>query len=141
MARRLQVFETSAITVTFDRARCIHSEECVRGLPSVFDPTQRRWIRPDRADPEVVAAAVARCPSGALKVQGAGVPPAAASGEPTLITVTRDGPLLVRGALRVEGPDGEVIETGEAVALCRCGATGHPPFCDGSHTRIDFSKG
>jgi uncharacterized Fe-S cluster protein YjdI len=63
----LQVYETTEITVTFDPALCIHSGHCVRGLPAVFDVRRKRWIRPEAASPEDVAAQVERCPSGALR--------------------------------------------------------------------------
>jgi len=33
---------------------------------------------------------------------------------------------------------GEVIETSEPYALCRCGQSSKKPFCDGTHTSIDF---
>jgi CDGSH-type Zn-finger protein len=33
--------------VFYDRGRCRHYAECVRGLPQVFDPTRRPWIRGD----------------------------------------------------------------------------------------------
>lgn len=67
MAKRLQVYETSDITVTFDPNRCVHSGVCVRGLPLVFDVARKRWIRPELAAPNDVAAQVSRCPSGALQ--------------------------------------------------------------------------
>jgi uncharacterized Fe-S cluster protein YjdI len=67
MSKRLQVYETSDITVTFDPSVCIHSGVCVRGLPAVFDVNRKRWIRPELAPPGDVAAQVARCPSGALQ--------------------------------------------------------------------------
>jgi uncharacterized Fe-S cluster protein YjdI len=67
MAKRLQVYEASDITVTFDPNRCVHSGVCVRGLPLVFDIARKRWIRPELASPNDVAAQVARCPSGALQ--------------------------------------------------------------------------
>jgi len=69
---RLQVYETEGITVTFDPRLCIHAAECVRGLPKVFDPTRRRWIQPEHASPDEVAAVVARCPTGALHAHPAG---------------------------------------------------------------------
>ena len=50
-----------------------------------------------------------------------------------------DGPLYARGELEIETPDGVVLET--RAALCRCGASENKPFCDGSHTRIDFKHG
>jgi uncharacterized Fe-S cluster protein YjdI len=71
-SRALQTYEGEEVTVTFDPIRCIHSEECVHGLPAVFDPSRRRWIRPDAASADEVVAAVARCPSGALRARRSG---------------------------------------------------------------------
>jgi uncharacterized Fe-S cluster protein YjdI len=67
VAKRLQVYETPDITVTFDPNVCIHSGVCVRGLPLVFDIKRKHWVRPELASAEAVAAQVARCPSGALQ--------------------------------------------------------------------------
>ena len=58
-----------SIDVSFDSEVCVHPGECVRGLPSVFDTKARPWINPDGAEPEAVAAQVARCPSGALQFE------------------------------------------------------------------------
>ena len=69
MTKRLQVYETPEITVTFDPGVCIHSGVCVRGLPAVFDINKKRWVRPELATSEEVRAQVARCPSGALKIR------------------------------------------------------------------------
>ena len=65
--KRLQIYEAEGIKVTFDPGICRHSGICVRTLPAVFDVSRRRWVRPELATPEEVAAAVARCPSGALQ--------------------------------------------------------------------------
>jgi len=67
VGKRLQTYETAEITVTFDPAVCVHSGVCVRGLPAVFDVKRQRWVRPELASAEDVAAQVARCPSGALQ--------------------------------------------------------------------------
>ncbi len=138
-SRAQQTYEGEEVTVTFDPGLCIHSEECVHGLPAVFDASRKRWIRPDEASADEVVAAVARCPSGALRVHRRGQAVETVSpGDGVAITVSREGPLLLRGRLRIENAAGETIATAEAAALCRCGATGNPPFCDGSHIRIGF---
>lgn len=67
MTKRLQTYDTEGITVTFDPNICAHSGVCFRTLPEVFDPRLHRWVRPENASPEAVAAAVAKCPSGALQ--------------------------------------------------------------------------
>lgn len=67
MTKRLQVYETADITVTFDPTLCQHTGICVRGLPSVFDVKRKRWVSPESAPADVVAKQVARCPSGALQ--------------------------------------------------------------------------
>ena len=69
MPKRLQLYETPDITVTFDPNLCIHSGICVRELPAVFDVNRKRWVRPELAPAADVAAQVARCPSGALQYQ------------------------------------------------------------------------
>jgi len=58
--------------------------------------------------------------------------------EPT-ITPYRDGPLIVRGDVRLLDQDGNEIEAGrDTVALCRCGKSRIRPFCDGSHQVVRF---
>ena len=69
MEKRVQVYETPAVTVTFDPEICQHTGICLRGLPNVFDVTRKRWVRPELATAEEVIAQVARCPSGALQIR------------------------------------------------------------------------
>jgi len=69
MEKRLQVYETPAVTVTFDPGICQHTGICLRGLPNVFDVKERRWVRPELATAEEVIAQVGRCPSGALQIR------------------------------------------------------------------------
>jgi len=67
MVKKLQVFEAPSITVSFDPNVCRHSGVCVRTLPAAFDTRRARWIDPAAAGADEVAAAVQKCPSGALQ--------------------------------------------------------------------------
>jgi uncharacterized Fe-S cluster protein YjdI len=67
MSGRVQSYETDEIVVTYAPAVCRHTGVCVRTLPVVFDPKLKRWVRPENASAEAVAAAVAKCPTGALQ--------------------------------------------------------------------------
>jgi len=69
MSQRLQTYEAPGITVTFDPSLCIHSGNCVRGLPAVFDVKRKRWVQLEHATPDEIEAQVALCPSGALQAQ------------------------------------------------------------------------
>ncbi|WP_129339830.1 CDGSH iron-sulfur domain-containing protein [Cellulomonas endophytica] len=61
------------------------------------------------------------------------------SGGPARVVACPDGPLLVRGDVEVVDPDGRPVERHRrTVALCRCGATGIPPWCDGSHKVVGY---
>jgi CDGSH iron-sulfur domain-containing protein 3 len=58
----------------------------------------------------------------------------------TVIKVTADGPLRVKGPVTVVDSDGVPFEiTRKTFFLCRCGASANKPFCDGSHRRIGFT--
>ena len=64
-----KTYEGAETTVSFDPEVCVHAGECVKGLPAVFDTKARPWIQPDKAPAGDVIAQVARCPSGALRIE------------------------------------------------------------------------
>jgi uncharacterized Fe-S cluster protein YjdI/CDGSH-type Zn-finger protein len=125
------------IEVQWEPRLCIHSRNCVRNLGAVFDPERRPWVDADAADPDAVAAAVETCPTGALHYVRTDGGPQEAAGELT-VTPMPKGPLFLRGHVRIQDAGGNVIREDTRVALCRCGASGNKPFCDGSHNRIGF---
>lgn len=134
-------YRTDAMVVTYDPDVCIHAAECVRGLPQVFNPQARPWIRLDAASPEDVRAVVARCPSGALQYRAMSTnptPPASGAPAGVKVVVKPNGPLLVQGGACVTDPDGKVLKEGPMLALCRCGQSGAKPFCDGTHGRVGW---
>ncbi|HYI63234.1 MAG TPA: CDGSH iron-sulfur domain-containing protein [Acidimicrobiales bacterium] len=57
----------------------------------------------------------------------------------TTVEPRRDGPLVVTGRVALAGPDGAPSEVVERLFLCRCGASGDKPRCDGTHKRIGFT--
>lgn len=52
----------------------------------------------------------------------------------------RNGPLLVNGSVEIVAGTGRAIERATSTALCRCGASQTKPYCDGSHSKIEFSS-
>ena len=69
------------------------------------------------------------------------------------VIVTKDGPYMVSGGLPLakeiivndenegcptEWAPGEKYPDRETYALCRCGQSGHKPFCDGIHAKAAF---
>jgi CDGSH-type Zn-finger protein/uncharacterized Fe-S cluster protein YjdI len=66
--------------------------------------------------------------------------PCAETGGPLAIKAVKDGPLLLKGNVTISGGSGRSCWSGKQVALCRCGASGNKPFCDGSHKKIGFTS-
>ena len=139
MASKVHRYNGQNVEVSYDAGRCIHAAECVHGLPKVFDPKARPWVDPDAATADELVAVVAACPTGALQVKrrdgGAGLEAPASN----TLRVVEDGPVYARGELEILGTDGEVVIQDTRVALCRCGASANKPFCDGSHSKAEFS--
>lgn len=59
-------YSNGEIVVVWKPNRCIHSGNCVQGLPRVFDVSRRPWIDPHAATTDEIVRQVERCPSGAL---------------------------------------------------------------------------
>lgn len=55
--------------IVWDNSKCTHSGVCVRGLPNVFQPKERPWIKIDAESEEKIKEQVLKCPSGALSLK------------------------------------------------------------------------
>jgi uncharacterized Fe-S cluster protein YjdI/CDGSH-type Zn-finger protein len=131
-------YATDQIRVFWNSELCIHSAICLKNLPSVFDVHRRPWIDIEGSDAVRIARTVELCPSGALTYERLdGVPGEEAPNE-TVVVPWPNGPLLVRGRIEVRDADGNTFVRGTRVALCRCGNSQNPPFCDLSHRAAGF---
>jgi len=132
----IRTYPTDDLIVEYDPARCIHAKECVKGLPTVFDPTRRPWVDPSLASPDAVEEVVRRCPTGALhyrRTTGESETPAPTNE----VRTAANGPLYIQGRLEIQMATGEPAQE-TRVALCRCGASANKPYCDNSHTETGF---
>ena len=125
------------LVVIWKPSLCMHSERCWRGLPEVFKPREKPWVQPENADRETLIKQIDKCPSGALSYRLPGEQPAIDQ-DVLQIKVSRDGPLLVKGSVLIELPDGNTERREKAVALCRCGHSSNKPYCDGTHRKVNF---
>lgn len=139
-------YTNGEVTVVWKPNVCIHSTLCWKGLIEVFNPRERPWIKMDGAGTERIIEQVRRCPSGALSYYlneaTAAKQPAdqvvAEAANMVKIEVTANGPYLVKTECLIVHANGkEETKTG-TVALCRCGASGNKPYCDGQHRKIGF---
>jgi CDGSH-type Zn-finger protein/uncharacterized Fe-S cluster protein YjdI len=133
-----RVYRNDAIAVLWEPKLCIHAGYCFRGLPEVFQPQERPWVKVDAATADKIAEVVMTCPTGALHFERFDGGPQEPRPEETTINPRINGPLYVRGPVRIVGPGGQLIREDTRVALCRCGHSGNKPFCDGSHRRVGF---
>ena len=131
-------YENASIEVKWEPEYCIHATTCWRSLPEVFRPREVPWVLPDKANADEIAWVVAACPSGALSFRRLDGGPEEPVPDLTTVEPQADGPLHVRGHLRVLDAEGNVIREATRMALCRCGHSENKPFCDLSHRSSGF---
>lgn len=56
------------------------------------------------------------------------------------VRISPAGPYILQGPVSIKSADGRQCLNREKIALCRCGASNHKPFCDGSHRGLDLSE-
>ncbi len=61
------------------------------------------------------------------------------STETPSITIKENGPIVIKGVTQMTGPDGMQLEAKPTMFLCRCGHSAKKPFCDGSHSKVDWN--
>lgn len=130
-------YHTSDLTIHWKPSLCIHSKNCWKNLPGVFDPKVKPWIKTDGADSKTIMEQIDKCPSGALTYT-ANSPTQHKMENKNKIEIAPNGPILVQGTIEIKHSDGRVEVKEKMCALCRCGASASKPFCDGSHRKIEF---
>jgi uncharacterized Fe-S cluster protein YjdI len=134
----LKEYSDERITVYWEPKYCIHTANCINGLPGVFDPNARPWIDIGAAAADEIADVVMRCPTGALHFRrndGGAEEPVP---EDTTVQPRTNGPLFVRGNLKFIDARGTVTREDTRAALCRCGQSSNKPFCDATHRAVGF---
>jgi CDGSH-type Zn-finger protein len=135
-----EVFEGPAMDLTDAQPLCASGRFC--------DPDGSIWNLIGQTDSsegrEKVKHQSGHCPSGRLVVWDKTTrEPYEPAFEPSLGLVQDpvagvSGPIWVRGGIAIEAADGRPYEIRSRVTLCRCGASGNKPFCDGSHVTTGF---
>ncbi|GEP91110.1 Uncharacterized Fe-S cluster protein YjdI [Chitinophaga terrae (ex Kim and Jung 2007)] len=137
-------YTNGEVTIVWKPNVCVHSEVCFHGLPEVFNPHVKPWINASGADTQRIVDQVKRCPSGALTyfmnkdvAAAQGVEPEIAA--ESIVEPLPNGPLLVYGNIVVRDANGNEVHKNKVTAFCRCGGSSNKPYCDGTHTKINFT--
>ncbi len=132
---RRRTYVGDGVVMTDDRSICEHSGFCGDRFTNVW-----RMIKEtdDPAVRERLIAMVRLCPSGALQYSDAEGAEPVEPALPVSVAIVRNGPLWVRGGIRITGADGRDHEVRNRVTLCRCGGSTNKPYCDGTHMEKGF---
>lgn len=143
---KVREYTNGEVTVYWRADLCIHSANCLIGLPGVFNSGKKPWINMQGANSKEIMATVNTCPSRALVFKRNASPVSSKQkrkGGKTAkfarVQILRNGPALITGNFIIRDPDKKKIKIKtETAALCRCGGTRKSPFCDGTHLAIGF---
>jgi hypothetical protein len=59
-------------------------------------------------------------------------------GNPVSVKIMMDGPIVIKGDFTFQYSGNKKEMKDGIISLCRCGASIHLPFCDGTHRKIGF---
>jgi uncharacterized Fe-S cluster protein YjdI len=135
-------YTNGEVTIIWKPSVCIHSTVCWKGatgLTQVFNPAERPWIKPEGASTQRIIEQINKCPSGALSyVMNNDLDNVKETVAESIVEATPNGPLLVYGNITVKDRNGNTTQRNKVTAFCRCGHSSNKPYCDGTHTKIEF---
>lgn len=131
------VVEGQDVTVSYTPVLCSHAGECSRLAKAVFKPSEKPWVQPENGTLEDIAAVLAACPSGALRMSiGDQTPQHLTTGE-VEISIQKHGPYWIKN-IPLEAEFNGVGASQAKYVLCRCGQSKNKPFCDGTHYDVKW---
>jgi len=132
-------YKANDITIVWKPKVCIHSKLCWKELGDVFKPVERPWVNVDGASVDKIKAQIDKCPSGALSYfSNIDENNASEIKVESIVEIVSNGPLLVYGNIIVKKEGEENTTKNKVTAFCRCGHSANKPYCDGTHTKMDF---
>ncbi|RUT78579.1 (4Fe-4S)-binding protein [Ancylomarina longa] len=140
-------YSNGEVTVVYEPDLCIHSGVCFKGLPQVFQPGTRPWVKMQGGSTQEIINQISRCPSRALSFymnspekteEEKGPTKALETGRK--VEVLENGPLMVEGPITLVRANGKREAMEEVCYFCRCGSSKNKPFCDGSHEELGFKE-
>jgi len=69
MPTEAKEYTNGEVTVVWQAEKCIHSTNCWKGLPRVFNPKARPWVNMDGSSTDTIITQISKCPSGALSLK------------------------------------------------------------------------
>ncbi len=136
-----RVLEGEDLILTDNEQYCVYARFCHPGggawrlTKASADPTSR----------DLAIREASMCPSARLMAWSRGADNPYEfdfSGSISLLedpAIECSGGVWLRGGIPVEREDGTRYEVRNRVVLCRCGASGNKPYCDGAHAAVHWS--
>ncbi len=139
-------FSNGEVTVFWQPELCIHSANCLIGLPAVFNSKKKPWINVHASNSKEIMRIVDTCPSRALVhlksskfVTSKPRATVKKKAKFARVQILKNGPALITGNFIVRDTKKKKIKIeNEVAAICRCGGSKKKPFCDGSHQTVGF---
>jgi uncharacterized Fe-S cluster protein YjdI len=140
-------YKNDEVTVFWRPELCIHSANCLIGLPGVFDSSERPWININGATSKDIIKTINTCPSRALlflkntnnTLRKTRKKKSNKNLKFARIEILKDGPAIISGNFVLRDSNKKKIHLGtDKAAICRCGASLKKPLCDGTHLKIGF---
>ncbi|MBP9478130.1 MAG: CDGSH iron-sulfur domain-containing protein [Sebaldella sp.] len=139
--RGLKTYECDKITVYYDKYLCKHIGKCTHGYPEVFNADKIPWIEPKSANNlDKLIEVIKKCPSGALSYKLEDGSRETVYHSEQKIKIEKNGSINITGGISLidDNKSDVILDSKEHYSLCRCGASKHKPFCDGTHIKIEF---
>jgi uncharacterized Fe-S cluster protein YjdI len=139
-------YSNGEITVFWKAELCIHSANCLIGLPEVFNTKKKPWVNVHASNSKEIMKIVDTCPSRALTylkstkfVTSKPRKSVKKKSKFARVQILKDGPALITGNFIIRDAKKKKVKFDkEVAAICRCGASRKKPFCDGSHLSAGF---
>jgi uncharacterized Fe-S cluster protein YjdI len=155
-------YKNNEITVYWKPDACVHASYCYRELIEVFDPGRRPWVDMNGDSSERIIEVVNMCPTEALtwkwndedknkdininqtnhvifrRPELLEIKETPDSENPVSVKIMMDGPIVIKGDFTFQYSGNKKEMKDGIISLCRCGASNHLPFCDGTHRKIGF---